>query len=204
MKHYFTLIGVLQETLLAMGVLTLMILPLLVLYIPDTIFTYTNLIYAIAHASVFFVMLIRPLADIFRRVRFIRPLVILRKGFGVFSASLVVSFTLAKIIGDPQGFFDTITHMPYWSLERYALIAHLADITAFILLITSNAFSKRILGTWWKRIQKLSYVFFYASGLYVFLSYHTTSVLYYMIIITIVTLIAYLRNRSVQNRTSNT
>lgn len=203
MKHYFIFIALLQNILLGMGVLILMVLPLLILYTPDSIFTYTTFIYAIAHASVFFVMLIRPLADIFRGVRIIRPLVILRKGSGVLSASLVVSFMIAKLLADPQGYFDAFTHLAYWSFEKYALLAHLADITALLLLVTSNAFSKRVLGRWWKRVQKLSYVFFYASGLYVFLSFETKSVLYYMIIITIVTLIAYLRNRSIQKRTLN-
>lgn len=147
-------------------------------------------------------MLVRPLADIFIRVKWIRPLVTLRKGVGVFSASIVASFIFSKIIIDAHGYLGALFTLPYWSLTRYALIAHLADISAIILLITSNKLSKTLLGVWWKRIQKLSYVFFYASSLYVFLSYGSISLLISMGIITDVTILAYILNkRRAQNST---
>ncbi len=194
MKYYILAIKQIQQFLLGIGILTLMVLPLLVLFTPDIVFPYTSLLYDIAHATVFFVMLIRPLADIITGTTFIRPLVILRKGFGVVSASIVVSFLLAKVLVDPIGFALGMASPTYWSLENYALIAHLADITAVILLVTSNNFSKRIMGAWWKRVQRLSYVFFYASAFYVFASYGSVLVFFYMVIITIVTLTAFIAN----------
>jgi DMSO/TMAO reductase YedYZ heme-binding membrane subunit len=59
----------------------------------------------------------------------------------------------------------------YWSWENYIFLAHLGDLTAIILLITSNNFSKEILGKWWKKIQKLSYVYFFSSALYLSLAF---------------------------------
>lgn len=194
MKYYILAIKQTQQLLLGIGILTLMVLPLLVLFRPDIVSPYTTLLYDIAHATVFFVMLVRPLADIITGTTLIRPLVILRKGFGVVSASIVVSFLLAKVLVDPIGFALSVASPSYWSLENYALIAHLADITAVILLVTSNNFSKRVMGAWWKRVQRLSYVFFYASAFYVFASYGSVLVFFYMVIITIVTLTAFIAN----------
>jgi DMSO/TMAO reductase YedYZ heme-binding membrane subunit len=156
----------------------------------------SNTLYAVSHASLLFVMTIRPLADIFTRRRFIRPLVQLRKGAGVLTASIVISFLLAKIIMDPTGFFTSLGTSAYWSMTNLALLAHLADITGIILLITSNNFSKHLLGVWWKRIQRLSYVFFYASGIYVVASYGDMLVLNYLCIVTILTIIAWIKNRA--------
>ncbi len=194
MKRYITTIKYFQNILLGIGVLTLMSMPLLIVFIPDFSRTYSTDLYAIAHGTVFFVMLIRPLADIMTGVTFIRPLVILRKGFGVVSAAIVVSFALSKFIIDPLGYATNFFDPLYWSLTDYALYAHLADVTAILLLITSNNFSKRILGRAWKWIQRLSYVYFYASAFYVFASFGTISVFVYMFIITVVTLTAFLVN----------
>ncbi len=195
MKYYIQTIKHLQTGLLGVGILTLMVLPLFSIFAPDLVLSNTTLLYDIAHATVFFVMLIRPLADIMTNVTVIRPLVILRKGFGVVSASIIVSFMLAKILVDPGGYFLGMFGSAYWSLDGYALFAHLADITAVLLLITSNNYSKRLLGAWWKRIQRLSYIYFYASAFYVFATFGTVSVFFYMIIVTILTLTAFVANR---------
>lgn len=194
MKYYIKTISYVQELLLGIGILTLMVLPLAILFNVDIVLSRTMTLYSLVHITVFFVMVIRPLADIFTGTIYIRPLVPLRKGFGVVSASIVVSFLIAKIITDPSGYLQDLFTLSYWSLTNNALLAHLADITAVLLLITSNTFSKRILGTWWKRIQRLSYVYFFASGLYVYLSFGENLVLTFMAIVAIVTLIAYIKN----------
>jgi len=172
----------------------MLILPLIVVFnglSQDT----TLRLYDVSHISIFLVMLVRPLADILTNAQWVRPLVILRKGVGVLSASVVVSFIFAKIIVDATGYFASFGTASYWSLTNLALFAHLADISAVILLITSNNLSKKLLGTWWKRVQKLSYIYFYSSALYVYVTYGTTALLYAMIIITTITLFAYFKNR---------
>lgn len=194
MKQYLKTIAITQTILLGIGIITLMTLPLAMLFQASVIVENTGILYSIVHLTAFFVMSIRPLADIFKNTIYIRPLVILRKGFGVVSASIVVSILLAKIIGDPMGYIESLCTVAYWSLTNNALLAHLADITAVILLITSNNFSKRILGTWWKKIQKMSYVYFFSSALYVYLSYNENLVLTYMMIVALLTTLAFIMN----------
>ncbi len=196
MKKYFNIIKYTQETLLVVSVIIMMVLPLLIVFYPDVINSNVTLnLYLASHIFLFFVMIIRPLADIFIGVKWLRPLVILRKGTGVISASIIVSFILSKLMIDPAGYIEAFSTYKYWSMTNYALLAHLADISAVILIITSNNLAKRIFGTWWKKIQQLSYVYFYASVLYVYLSYGNIDLLYALIIITFVTYIASVRNK---------
>lgn len=194
MKLYIQTIQWLQSALLGLGIIILIVLPLIILFNPDFTSAQSTMLYDISHGAVFFVMLIRPLADILRKMKPLRALVILRKGFGVLSASIVVSFMIASVAMDPTGYVTHFVSPSYWSFTNYASFGHVADVAAVLLLITSNNFSKRILGAWWKRVQRLSYVYFYASTFFVFATYGTMTVLYYMIIITLVTTIAFMLN----------
>ena len=203
MKTYFAFIHNTQEFLLAISLILLATLPATLVLRPEWFSDVTYFwLYAVAHFTLFLVMLVRPLADIFRAVTWIRPLVILRKGFGVLSASIIVSFLLAKIIADASGYFASIATSGYWSLENLALFAHVADISAVILLVTSNTLSKQLLGKNWKRIQKLSYVYFYASAFYVFFILGEALVMIYVVIVTIFTVLAWLRNHGYMIQTS--
>ncbi|MCX6754298.1 MAG: hypothetical protein NTU81_00510 [Candidatus Nomurabacteria bacterium] len=195
MRTYFTTIKYLQETLLALAIVTMMVLPSMIVFSPDIISNnvVTNL-YLISHIFLFFVMIIRPLADIFTKTIWIRPLVILRKGAGVMSASIVVSFILAKLMVNPVIYFSSIATLKYWSMVNYAVLAHIADISAVILIITSNNFSKSLFGNSWKTIQKLAYVYFYGSVLYVFLTYGSIYLLVALVLVTITTYIAFIKN----------
>lgn len=205
MKTYLKTIKFLQTFFLGISIATMLVLPLILSFHPDWVSpANTLLLYDISHISVFLVMLIRPLADIFINTKWIRPLVILRKGVGVFSAAVVMSFIFSKIIIDPVGYFGAFGTSAYWSPANYALLAHLADISAIILLATSNNLSKRIMGALWKKVQKLSYVFFYASSLFVFLAYGDIGPFVSMIIITFVTILAYLTNRTHAMETQQT
>ena len=99
MKLYLKTIKYTQEILLGISVLILMVLPSFLVFKTDQISNeFIQKLYAFSHISLFFVMMVRPLADIFLQTKWIRPLVILRKGVGVFSASIIVSFILEKII----------------------------------------------------------------------------------------------------------
>lgn len=174
----------------------MLILPLLIVFLPNGLSeSITFRLYDLSHLTIFLVMIIRPLADILTKTKLIRPLVILRKSVGVLSASVIISFIFAKIIIDPTNYFASFFTANYWSLNNYLILAHLADISAILLLITSNNFSKRILGVWWKRIQKLSYLYFYASSFYVFYTLDNNIVLFSIIIVTVLTTIAYIINR---------
>lgn len=204
MKIYLKFIKQSQRVLLAVSILTMAILPLLLVFRADSLSdaAIQNL-YAVSHVFLLFVMTIRPLADIFIENRWLRPLVILRKGAGVMSAAIAVSFLFAKLIVDPLGYLGSIGTLQYWSMWNYAVLAHMADISAVILIATSNNLSKKLLDGWWKKIQKLSYVYFYGSAFYVFLSYGDTALLVAMIMVTALTLLAYFENRERRQLAAN-
>ncbi|MCA9356758.1 hypothetical protein H6784_06000 [Candidatus Nomurabacteria bacterium] len=204
MKLYFTFIKNFQEFLLAISIVILACLPASLVFVPNWFDgEKLTLLYALAHFSLFLVMLIRPLADIFRGVTWLRPLVILRKGMGVFSASIIVSFILSKLIVGSSGYFNSMVSADYWSFSNLAILAHLADISAMLLLITSNNLSKQLLGKMWKNIQRLSYVYFYGSGLYVFFILHDNFLLIYLVLVTLFTVLAWLRNHNFILQTNN-
>ncbi len=205
MKTYLKTIKFLQTFFLGISIALMLVLPLVLAFYPEWLSPQAILnLYDVSHVSIFFVMLVRPLADILLGVKWIRPLVILRKGVGVLSASVVVSFIFSKIIMDPAGYLGAFGTSAYWSLTNYALLAHLADISAIILLITSNNLSKRVMGALWKKVQKLSYVFFYASSFFVFLSYGDIGPIVSVVIITIVTVVAHQKNKARAITTQNT
>ena len=193
MKAYLNTIKTIQSVMLAVAIAILAILPSLIVLTPQIL--NRNALYYTAHFALFLVMSVRPLADLLPKIRFIRPLVILRKGFGVFSASIVVSFIIAKTIVDPAGYLGNFGTPAYWSLNNLALLAHLSDLSAIILLITSNNLSKRLLGKNWKRVQRLSYVYFYGSTLYVLFMLSDYTVIPYLLIVTGLTYFAFVANR---------
>ena len=196
MKAYLKSIKYSQNLLLVLSIITMMVLPLAIAFTPQIISdTFSQNLYTFSHIFLFFVMMIRPLADIFTKTKWIRPMVILRKGAGVASASIVVSFILAKLIIDPVGYFTSVASLSYWSMENFSFLAHIADFSAIILLITSNNLSKKLLGSAWKKVQKLSYAYFYGSASYVFLTYGNVDLLVAMILVMIVTIIAFVKNQ---------
>ncbi len=203
MKTYFKIIQIAQQSLLAISILILCTLPTALVFNPDW-FTMDKItwLYAISHFTLFLVMIIRPLADLIRNVVWLRPLVILRKGMGVLSAAIIVSFLLETLITNGSSYIASMGTSAYWSLTNLALFAHLADISAVLLLITSNNLSKQLLGKNWKRIQRLSYVYFYGSSFYVLFVLEDNSVIAYIVIVTLLTFLAFLRNHNFLFQTS--
>lgn len=129
-------------------------------------FAVMGILYQISFGAVFLVMIVRPLADIFDTQLWLRRLIILRKGFGILSASIIVGFMLSSILSPDSTYLASIATAHYWSLNKYVLFAHLGDISGLILLLTSNQFSQKLLKQNWKKVQRLSYVYFYAGGIY--------------------------------------
>jgi DMSO/TMAO reductase YedYZ heme-binding membrane subunit len=169
-KAYFTFIEYLQQSLLSFSFLLIITLSVVAAYFPDLITgAPTAFLFEVSLFAAFLVLGIRPLADLFPNVAWLRPLVILRKGFGVFSSSIIVAFIFGNIMADAAGYFSSFFSLRHWSFEDYHILAPLADVSALILLVTSNKFSKRVLGPNWKRIQKLAYVYFYAGAFYEYL-----------------------------------
>jgi len=193
---YFKIIKHIQSIVSVWAVVIfLFAIPFILAFAPELLpKTTLTTLFSISLWSVTFVMMIRPLADIFGS-KHLRALVILRKSFGILSASIIVGLILVKVIQHGGTYFAQILTPEYWSLTKYKLLAHLGDITAVILLITSNSFSKHILGIWWKRIQRLSYVYFYAGALYELFAFNSFTALMALLFVTLVTFLAFIKNR---------
>jgi DMSO/TMAO reductase YedYZ heme-binding membrane subunit len=61
-------------------------------------------------------------------------------------------------------FLDIDSIISYIKSDRwnwfYPILSRASEISALVLLITSNNFSQRKLWIWWKRIQRSSYLYF--------------------------------------------
>lgn len=154
-----------QDILIGISLAFLVAIPVLS-KIVDIGFGVKGVLYTVSFGAVFLVMIIRPLADIFPGQLWLRRLVILRKGFGILSASIIVGFLLSTIIAPGSTYLSSLFTADFYSFDRYKFFAHVGDITGVLLLITSNTFSQRLLKRNWKRVQKLSYVYFYTGGIY--------------------------------------
>ncbi len=133
---------------------------LLVKFLGFTLYTW---FYLISRYAVVFVIIIRPLADIFPRQKYLRQLCLLRRAFGVLSATIIVTLLLDKWIANPQSFMRFFTLSEWWLW--YPLIARLSEFTAIILLLTSNNISQKYLKKNWKKIQRTSYIYFITWGI---------------------------------------
>ncbi|OIP53839.1 hypothetical protein AUK10_01915 [Candidatus Gracilibacteria bacterium CG2_30_37_12] len=125
--------------------------------------TFSGFLWDVSWWSVVFVMVIRPLADLFPKIGLLGKGVSLRKAFGILSSSIVVTILFGGFLLDTNTFLNYFTSHK-WSLNS-PLISRLSEVTALILLLTSNTFSQIQLGIWWKRIQRLSYVYFISGGI---------------------------------------
>jgi DMSO/TMAO reductase YedYZ heme-binding membrane subunit len=195
-KRYFDLISHVQDALLSISLALLVALPITLAYFSDSLSdNFYTFLFELSLFAVFLVMIVRPLADLFPKAEWLRPLVILRKGFGVFSAAIIVSFMLSKVMTDGSAYFAGFFDAARWSVADGSVLSPVGDVSALILLVTSNKYSKRVLGSAWKRIQKLSYVYFYAGALYEFLLLGNTVALVYMLIVSVLLFAAYAANK---------
>ena len=125
-------------------------------------FVATQTFWNISWYSVVFVMAIRPLADLFPKLWVLAKLVSLRKAFWILSSSIVITALIYKFYWNPNYIYTYFTQANF-ALQNpftYPLLSRLSEITWLILLITSNTFSQKKLWIWWKRIQRLSYIYF--------------------------------------------
>lgn len=163
----------------------------LAIFFPDT----KNFLWDLSLYSVFILMIIRPLSNIFPSLSLYK-LMPLRKPLGIFSSIIVVIFGLIHYFNlGFNGFITEYFSFAYWSFTNNIFWAHLGELTGFILLITSNIFSVKLLKRNWKRIQNLSYVYFFSGSWYVFTSFDKTFGIITIIIVFELTFIAYIKKR---------
>ena len=180
----------LQNMLIAVSVLFLIAFPVLSLFV-DFGFEFKEPFYAASFTALAFVMLVRPLADIFSGQLWLRKLIFLRKGFGILSASIIIGFMIASVIAPESAYRASFFTADFWSLDDYVFFAHVGDISGLILLITSNRLSQKLLKQNWKRVQRLSYVYFYAGGIYHAFALGSMPALYIVLLVTNLTILAW-------------
>lgn len=165
---------------------------LCIVFIPSS----KNLLWDISLIAVTILMSIRPLNDLFPSMGFIK-LLPLRKNLGILSALIVVGFGIMHYITLGTAALSTYFSLSYWSGSLFW--AHLGELTGLILLITSNKRSMRLLRRNWKRVQRLSYLYFFSGAWYVYVAFGKSWALIAIIIIFELTLLAFIKNRFVIN-----
>ncbi|MBL4695056.1 hypothetical protein JKY72_06850 [Candidatus Gracilibacteria bacterium] len=153
-----------------------------------------DILYNLSLIFVFIVMIIRPLANLFPRSVILRPLILLRKGFGTLSAAIIIAFVLAKVLEIGASYLLNYTEEEFWRFDNFSFYGHLGDVTGLILLVTSNDYARRVMGNWWKRIQKLAYVYFYSGTYFVYAAFVKDWALYLMIVATVLIVAAFIKN----------
>ena len=193
------ILRIIQNIFLSISLIILVFLPLFAAF-GEMSSVVQNVLYRISFIAVFFVMIVRPLADILPTQKWLRKLVFLRKGVGVLSASIIVGFMIGGIIAPGSTYLSSIFTVDYWSIQSGAFFAHIGDWTGLILLLTSNNLSMILLKKNWKRIQKLAYVYFYSGGIYEVYILDHQSALWAMIIVACVVVIAFIMNAKRKNQ----
>lgn len=162
-----------------------LISPVLLYFYPTSFY---DISWDIAWWSVFFVIIIRPIADLLPNLMIFRRILIFRKWLWILSWMIILSHFWLNINNAYINFWTTIWEYfsNYFTLKKWTwmnLAARLSEVTALILVITSNNFSQKILWTYWKKIQKLAYVYFISGWIYIY-NFWKNEALYCMIIAT--------------------
>ena len=153
--------------------------------------------YDVAWYSLVLVMVIRPLADLFPRVKWLRKLVPLRKELGILSATIVITAMAYSAYEWKAYFWYQFFSVEYWDPRAPFALGHIATIIAIPLLVTSNKLSMRLLKKNWKRVQRFSHLYFYLTVAYLFKEFHKTDVVVVGTIVLVLTILAYvIKNHS--------
>ena len=146
----------------------------------------------------FFVMMIRPTANLFPQAKWLGTWIAARKEMGIFSAAIVLSFGVSKYAewGMVQ-FLGTYFSLEFWRFPEPVFWGRIGELAAVPLLLTSNLWSQKKLKKNWKRIQRLSYLYFFAGSYYVWAAFGSERDLVFMILVVIFTALAAAKNRRI-------
>ena len=146
----------------------------------------------------FFVMMIRPTADLLPRAKWLRFWIAARKEMGIFSAAIVLSFGVSKYAewGMVQ-FLGTYFSLEFWPFPEPVFWGRIGELAAVPLLLTSNLWSQKKLKKNWKRIQRLSYLYFFAGSYYVWAAFGSERDLVFMILVALFTAFAAAKNHGI-------
>jgi len=114
------------------------------------------------------ILILRPLSQILPEFKIIQKIVTLRKELGIICASLILSHAIGYFLSH-ESLLATIQDPYFWELDNSLMWGFCGLIITFLLLITSNFLAIKILGKWWKSIQRLSYLLLILSSSHVLL-----------------------------------
>jgi len=120
-----------------------------------------------AWITLLIIVLSRPLADLLK-AKTLKFLTSKRKYLGWICGLAVILhvFIYATSFNLPLNFFFNLS---YWSFSTAMGWGLIAFATMIPLILTSNLFSIKLLKKHWKRLQRLTYLFFIASGIHIYL-----------------------------------
>lgn len=116
-----------------------------------------------------FVMLIRPLAQVFPEFKILFTLMCLRKELGIFAALAFIAHYIGYVTLIHSSFFEFIQNSKNWTLNTTIGWGILGMTFSIAPLLTSNNFSLRFLKKYWKKIQRLSYLLFFTGAIHIVL-----------------------------------
>lgn len=199
LKWVIPYIWVIEKILLFFGII---ILPALYFYGVNTSSLYkswfiigwsiSSFLLSLSWWAVLFVMYIRPLSQLFPKLGILKTLATQRKSFWIISSIIIFVMFFNSYLTDYSSFI-TYFESSKWNWF-YPILSRLSEITAIILLFTSNNFSQKKLWIWWKRIQRTSYIYF-LSGWLVAASWWVDSYYWTMWIWWVLVLCAFIKNK---------
>lgn len=117
----------------------------------------------------FFLLLLRPVGQIFVDFGILKALLGMRKELGILCGSLAIAhgigYFLVNDISMPSGFFDAYI----WDITGYYFWGMIGFCIAIILTITSNMFSMKLLKRWWKKLHRITYIFLFVVAVHIIL-----------------------------------
>ncbi len=153
-----------------------------------------EILWHVSWYTVFVLMLIRPVSELFPQHKWIKRLMPYRKELGILSAAVVVTSAFYRYIPMGTDFFGYYFSFSFWDFRTPAAFGHLAELVGLILLITSNKFSMRRMKKWWKRVQKTSYIYYYGAAI-LLISYGKMDVLVTALFTLVIATIAAIKKR---------
>lgn len=178
---------------------------LIVLFFPRE--TYKNL-WSISWWILVFVMVIRPLRDIFWKCKIFVFLSKFRREFWILMAVFAIAhwmwaFMEYKWYAPDKTYIQMLFDPFVWDYTLYMFWWMIAAILSVPLLLTSNSISTSILWKYWKTLQRLSYIIFPLAWIHIFLIEKEDYLPIILVLIWIILfIIAFIKNKKLSKNTS--
>lgn len=109
----------------------------------------------------------RPLRDILPRLGILKKIVALRKEIWIISGVFIVTHSVWFFLNAKMSLLTWFTNPDYYNLTNLFGWWMIGMYIGIILTITSNKFSQKLLWKNWKRLQRLTYLFFIFGAIHI-------------------------------------